>query len=1213
MGKLRSLILILFVAFLISGCGASPGTGDTTSASSLSGKVRLTAKVSIASGKSSSETVNATVYAIGQESNKVTTNSNGEFTLLIDAKQSGTVLQKSGALPRESTTPAKNQYGIIVASGTGGYGKKIEITGNDGDDVTLPSPVEITEVGSISGTVTLQNQTDNTGIMVYIPGTSFMALTDASGSFTISGVPEGTYLILRAEKDGYNYSSFSNITVQSAKTTTTANQMLLVSTGSKGAIVINNGDSITTSRTVDLNVSATDNAILMTIAEDSAFLNTSWETIQSYTTHIFTSDGDKTLYIKFADANGLESTTYSDSITIDTNPRVTLLSPSGTISSTKPALTWIASTLPNPKYHVQVSTNSAFSAIYEEATNLTSTSYTLTKNLSNATTYYWRASIIDESGKGWNWSDTGTFAIDLSTVTPTSPAYASFSHDTTPTFNWSANSNAATYNLVLSTNSDLSSPVVDKTGITATSYTDTAPLANTAGIIYYWAVTPVDTNGVSGARSDIYSFTLDTTASAGSITINNGDLQTTSTTVTLTLLATDSVGVTGYYVSETSTTPLASATGWTSVTSTTSYSANTSFTLSSGSGIKTIYVWFKDAAGNMSSSISNSIGIPSYAPTGVSAIAGDNQSTISWTASTGATSYNIYWSTTTGVTTTTGTKITGATSPYTHNGLTNGTTYYYIVTAVSLGGESAVSSQTSAMPVPPVPSAPTGVSATAGNTQATISWTAVTGATSYNVYYSTTAGVTTASGTKITNATSGSAITGLTNGTTYYYIVTAVNLGGESAASAQVSAMPVPPVPSAPTGVSATAGNGQNTVSWISVSGATSYNIYWSTTAGVTTATGTKVTGATSPYIHTALTNGTTYYYIVTAVNLGGEGAASAEASATPQSPVLMGGSMQGNPLNLTNTVTTFAGSAGVVGSADGTGTAAGFNYPQGMTTDGTNLFIADYYNHTIRQIVISTGAVTTIAGSAGLAGLADGTGTAARFNLPIGITTDGINLFVADTYNHTIRKIVISTGAVTTVAGSAGSTGSTDGTGTAARFKNPYRITTAGTNLFVSDTSNHTIRKIVISTGAVTTVAGSAGLAGSADGTGTPARFNSPLGITTDGTNLFIADYANSTIRKIIIATGAVTTIAGSAGLTGLTDGIGTAARLNLPQDITTDGTNLFVADPGMTNNNSIRKVVISTGLVTTIATGFTWPQGITTDGVNLYIADRDIIRKIQ
>src|SRR4030065_658418 len=163
-GKLRSLILILFVAFLISGCGASPGTGDTTSASSLSGKVRL-------------------------------------------------------------TTPAKSQYGIIVASGTGGYGKKIEITGNDGDDVTLPSPVEITEVGSISGTVTLQNQTDNTGIMVYIPGTSFLALTDASGSFTISGVPEGTYLILRAEKDGYNYSSFSNITVQSATTTTTANQM----------------------------------------------------------------------------------------------------------------------------------------------------------------------------------------------------------------------------------------------------------------------------------------------------------------------------------------------------------------------------------------------------------------------------------------------------------------------------------------------------------------------------------------------------------------------------------------------------------------------------------------------------------------------------------------------------------------------------------------------------------------------------------------------------------------------------------------------------------------------------------------------------------------------------------------------------------------------------------------------------------------------------
>ena len=171
----------------------------------------------------------------------------------------------------------------------------------------------------------------------------------------------------------------------------------------------------------------------------------------------------------------------------------------------------------------------------------------------------------------------------------------------------------------------------------------------------------------------------------------------------MSLSATDNVGVTAYYASETSTTPSASATGWTSVTSTTSYSATVSFTLRSGSvgdNTKTVYVWFKDTAGNVSSSASDSITLASApsAPTGVSATAGNGQVSISWTSVSGATSYNIYWSTTSGVTKTTGTKLTGGTSPYTHTGRTNGTTYYYVVTAVNSYGESSESSQVSGTP-----------------------------------------------------------------------------------------------------------------------------------------------------------------------------------------------------------------------------------------------------------------------------------------------------------------------------------------------------------------------------------------------------------------------------------------------------------------------------------------------------------------------------------
>jgi predicted phage tail protein len=176
------------------------------------------------------------------------------------------------------------------------------------------------------------------------------------------------------------------------------------------------------------------------------------------------------------------------------------------------------------------------------------------------------------------------------------------------------------------------------------------------------------------------------------------------------------------------------------------------------------------------------------------------------------------------------------------------------------------------------------VSATGGANKTTISWTAVSGATSYNIYWSNTAGVTTATGTRIAGASSPYVHTSLSAGATYYYVVTALNSVGESGASTQASATTSPPppaVPAAPTGVTATGGVNQVSVSWAAVSGATSYNLYWSRKSGVTTATGTKITGATSPYVQTGLTDSTAYYYIVTAVNSSGESASSAQVTAT--------------------------------------------------------------------------------------------------------------------------------------------------------------------------------------------------------------------------------------------------------------------------------------------------------------------------------------------
>lgn len=279
------------------------------------------------------------------------------------------------------------------------------------------------------------------------------------------------------------------------------------------------------------------------------------------------------------------------------------------------------------------------------------------------------------------------------------------------------------------------------------------------------------------------------------------------------------------------------------------------------------------------------------APNGLTAVGGTGQVTLSWTSVSNATSYNLYYATTAGVTKTSATKISSVSTPYVQAGLAAGTTYYYIVTAVNSSGESAASAQASAgtastPPVPTLPAAPTGVTATGGTNQVTLTWGAVSGATSYNVYYATTGGVTKVNGTKITSATSPAVLNGLTAGSAYYCIITAVNSAGEGAASVQVAAttlaaVPTPTVPAAPTGVTSIGGANLATITWPAVTGAASYNVYWSTSNGVTKTSGTKVAGVSSPYVKTGLSAGTTYYFIVTAANSVGESAASSQVTAT--------------------------------------------------------------------------------------------------------------------------------------------------------------------------------------------------------------------------------------------------------------------------------------------------------------------------------------------
>jgi DNA-binding beta-propeller fold protein YncE len=296
----------------------------------------------------------------------------------------------------------------------------------------------------------------------------------------------------------------------------------------------------------------------------------------------------------------------------------------------------------------------------------------------------------------------------------------------------------------------------------------------------------------------------------------------------------------------------------------------------------------------------------------------------------------------------------------------------------------------------------------------------------------------------------------------------------------------------------------------------------------------------------------------------------------------------------VTSQVTTLAGS-GNNAFADGQGTQASFSAPEGVaiSRDDSFVLVVEGYqstSHRVRRIVIATGFVTTLAGNG--AGSDDGVGTLAKFNGPRGIalSPDGSYALITDSLNYRVRRLDMVSNAVTTVAGLT--QGFADGTGTNAQFNQfmfQLAIDPTGAYALISDHSNHRIRRLAIASTQVTTLAGS-GATGFQDGVGTNAVFNRTRGVSIDPTGAYalILDGDNHRIRRILIATSQVTTLAGT-GAASAVDGAGAQAAFNQPTGICIDasGTFALVADFG---NNRIRHIALASP---PCSAGFYCPSG--------------------
>jgi len=576
----------------------------------------------------------------------------------------------------------------------------------------------------------------------------------------------------------------------------------------------------------------------------------------------------KTYYFQVTATNAWGTSPSSNEVSATPNPPPTtpvdLVAVPGNATI---ALSWSPSTAATA-YNIYRTTNgpgTEGTAIYK--LRIPTTSFTDT-NLVNGITYYYTVAAYSPIG-------TSAQSVEASAM-PLAPPAAPIDLNAkagadSVNLTWQAAARAASYNIYRGTTADGEDTTPVATGVTNTSFTDNSV---TDGTRYFYKVAAVNVGGTSSLSSEAAATPLAGPDTPDGLRIYPGNSK-------VTLYWNTSIGAIRYNVyrgtSPGTEDPTPIATGLLGGP----YSAYIDSTVSNGTtyyytvaGVNSV------AVSAQSAEVSATPLDAPAAPTNLSATAGNTLAVLKWTAVPGATSYRIFRSTSPGVdnTATFGASLTDTT--YSDVRLANDTTYYYRVAAASDFGMSPLSNEVSVKPIA-IPAIPASLSATPSVSKIILSWPSAASATSYNVYRSTTSGGegTTALKTGI-GGTSYSDTTTV-NGTTYYYTVAAVNTNGTSAQSVEASATPQTP-PTFPHGLTATAGDGQITLAWTASAGTTSYNVLRGTTSGGESATpiATGITGTS--YVNTGLTNGTAYYYKMTATGPTGTSTASTEAHATP-------------------------------------------------------------------------------------------------------------------------------------------------------------------------------------------------------------------------------------------------------------------------------------------------------------------------------------------